>query len=148
MKKIFLLFCLIILTNTTSICFAYNPNRPEWKDICPYGYEDANEYNTSKSIVGTDKHWAIKEYNYWVDRKKRFENDLAECDILETEYQNACYLKLSAREEKLNMTTITPLQEWGKRQNQWRQSGQNYMMYDAIKNKNYNINGNIRINNW
>lgn len=125
---------------------AYNPNRPEWKDICPFGYEEANEYNLTKSLPATEKHWKIKEYNYWVNRKKRFESDLKQCDELQIEDQNACYTKLSAREEKLNMTTVTPMQEWRQKQAQWQQNHQNYMMYDAMKNKNYNynINGNMQ----
>lgn len=149
MKKIVCMLCFIFMfANNTSISFAYNPNRPEWKDICPYGYENANEYNTTKSVVGTDKHWKIKEYNYWVDRKQRFENDLKECDKLEIEYQNVCYSKLLTREEKINSTTITPLQEWEQKKANMQQKGQNYLMYDAMKNKNYNINGNIRLNHW
>lgn len=143
MKKSFIIVIFILFIIP---CFAYDKNRPEWKDFCPFGYENANEYDNSKSLAGTDKHWKIKEYNYWVSRKKSFEDDLSKCDELNAEDRKACYEKLTVREERLNQTTITPLQEWQNRQNQWKQAGQSYMMYDAIKNKNYNINGNTNHN--
>lgn len=128
MKKIFFVTILMVFCIVT-ICFAeqkYSPNRPEWKDFCPFGLENISEYNTQKSLAGTDKHWQIKEYNYWVDRKKDFEKDLKTCDEItnDPENQNQCYAKLIDRQNRHNQSDVTPLQVWQNKKAQWQQATQ------------------------
>lgn len=127
MKKNIALFTIIILLiglAANSEDNQYNPNRPEWKDFCPFGLENIESYNVQKSLAGTDKHWQIKEYNYWVDRKKDFEKDLKTCDELANnpENQNQCYAKLIDRQNRHNQSDVTPWQVWQNKRAQWQQA--------------------------
>lgn len=126
MKNIILIFMILFYFNTSVLANEqkYNPNRPEWKDFCPFGMENADSYNTQKSVIGTDKHWQIKEYNYWVDRKNDFNNDLNLCDAITNniENQNQCYNKMVDRQNRINQTAITPWQDWQNKKAQWQQA--------------------------
>ena len=126
MKKILFVFIIMFICNMVALSNEqnYNPNRPEWKDFCPFGMENIVDHNTQKSIIGTDKHWQIKEYNYWVDRKNDFNNDLKVCDGITNniENQNQCYNKVADRQNRINQTAITPWQEWQNKKAQWQQA--------------------------
>lgn len=136
MKKIILL---LMVTMAIPAYASYNPDRPEWKDFCPYGYEDITTYSTESSIPGTDRHWKIKEQNYWVDRRHDFEHELSVCDEIADNQrnQNACYKKLTERQNRLNQTTKTPMQMWEEKKAERRNNQLQYLRYDAMKNKNY-----------
>lgn len=142
MKK-FLFTTILMITCNMTACFAtqeYSPNRPEWKDFCPFGLENIEGYNTQKSVIGTDKHWQIKEYNYWVDRKNDFNKDLQVCDEIKNnpENQTQCYNKLIARQNRLNQSDVTPLQVWQSKKAQWQQAA-NVMQQTSFQQQQLNL---------
>ena len=65
-KNIALLTTIILLIGiaANSENNQYNPNRPEWKDFCPFGLENIESYNVQKSLAGTDKHFIG-----WIEKK-------------------------------------------------------------------------------
>ena len=71
--------------------------RPQWKDLCPKGLENA-EYKEIQWYwpEGTKSTQSI--YNYWADRREEFEQNLAECDSIQGGVNNSCYDELRKRQ--------------------------------------------------
>ena len=113
MRKLSLIVLLLFACNLVSIADTqkYNPNRPEWDDLCPYGMANVTLDN-KKHIPGTKAAWKAEEQNYWVQRREDFEKGLAFCDGVEASTQNACYEKLVAKQQKISAEHITPEQRW------------------------------------
>ena len=61
MPFISFIFSLVSFADTQK----YNPNRPEWDELCPYGMADVT-LDTSRHIPGTKAAWKAEEQNYWV----------------------------------------------------------------------------------
>ncbi len=149
----------------------YNPNRPEWKEICPYGMEYVAPDN-SFHMPGTMKALHAEDSNYWYQRKQNFEKELSFCDSVDIGSRNACYEKLRMREYQTNSTYVSAQERYAQRQAQWAQVGnalqqqnyqqqqlklqrQNMMMQNMTKwsdvaprQYNVNVNHNIRYNGF
>lgn len=112
MKKVLILLAIII--NFNSLSFAesikYNPNRPEWNEFCPFGFE-APVTKETKWYQPYYTKMNAKEQNYWAQRKQDFEKSLDFCDKVEIKYQNACYEKIKTRQINLNNNHVTALKE-------------------------------------
>ena len=91
----------VILLFLFSIFFNQSVNaesiRPQWKDLCPKGLENA-EYKEIQWYwpEGTKSTQSI--YNYWADRREEFEQNLAECDSIQGGVNNSCYNELRKRQ--------------------------------------------------
>ena len=81
---------------------SYNPNRPEWKDFAPYGWDNVTLDPKEGTYWNTEKIQQATARHYWYDRRQDFERDLAQCDRLQNEYRNACYEKLKIRQANIN----------------------------------------------
>ena len=94
LRKLILLFvfllCFLQCADAESI-------RPQWKDFCPKGLENA-EYKEIQWFwpEGTKSTQAI--YNYWAERRTEFEKSLAECDSIQGGLNNSCYEELRERQ--------------------------------------------------
>lgn len=79
----------------------YATARPKWTDFCPRGLENS-EYKEIQNFWpdGTKSTQAI--YNYWAERRKEFERDLAKCDELNGGPNNSCYTLLKERQLFVN----------------------------------------------
>ena len=113
----------------------YNPNRPEWIEFCPIEYINAS-YDNRKFVpyYSRMKSW---ENNYWVERKRIFNVEVAKCDaILQLELKNSCYAKVRsiqyAQNDNFKHTKILKIQE------------QNVQDMYGIKQVPQNINVNYR----
>lgn len=132
---------------------AYNPDRPEWIEFCPYGYENASKDNEFH-LWGTNSRYKAEDQNYWVERRKDFEKHLAYCDkIQDSIAQSGCYLKLRQRQNRISASYVDPWTKAEIRQEKMRQGLGMWMMYDATKNKNVNVNHSGTVNqnynvNW
>ena len=94
LRKLILLLGLIIFSGH---CAGAEIQRPQWKDFCPKGLETA-EYKEIQQFWpdGTKSTQAI--YNYWAERRKEFERDLAKCDALGAGSNSSCYMLLKERQ--------------------------------------------------
>lgn len=108
----------------------YNPNRPEWKDICPYGMEYVAPDNNFH-LPGTKKALYAEDANYWYQRKQNFEKELSFCDSVNQNAKNVCYEKLRNREQQINSTYVSAQERYAQRQMQWSQIG------NALQQQNY-----------
>lgn len=124
----------------------YNPNRPEWSEFCPYGLETAQK-DDSFHLWATNARYKADNQNYWVERRKDFEKDVAFCDKVQPEYQNACYQKVRIRQLRINSNYIDPWQKAEIRRRQFQEAYNMQLWYDATKNKNINVHHSGNINN-
>lgn len=68
---------------------------PEWKDFAPKTFVDVQEPKLFKRLNVTAK--------YWYERRLAFEEDLTECQILEShEERFSCYERLKIKQFKEN----------------------------------------------
>lgn len=93
--KIF--FLVIISLFIFEKVFAAVLERPEWKDICPPGYENA-EYNDIQWFWPESTKTTQNIYNYWAKRRVDFENSLAECDFMLPTFKETCYENLKSKQ--------------------------------------------------
>lgn len=127
----------------------YDPNRPEWSEFCPYGLENARTKDDSFHMWGTNARYSADFQNYWVDRKKDFDNHLAQCDsVQDTNSRYGCYAKLRERQHRITANYVDPWQQAEIRRQRWAQAGQAWMMYDAMKNQNVNVNHSGTVNRY
>ncbi len=94
LRKLILLIGFIAFS---AMCVEAHGVRPQWTDFCPRGLETA-EYKEIQQFWpdGTKSTQAI--YNYWAERRKEFEKDLAKCDSLDAESNSSCYVLLKERQ--------------------------------------------------
>lgn len=86
------LMIFIFLTLFASTVFA-DDIRPQWKDICPSGLENA-EYKEIQQFWPEGTKDTQEIYNYWAKRRLDFEEELVKCDFLSEELRNGCYENL------------------------------------------------------
>ena len=133
----------------------YDPNRPEWSEFCPYGLENITTKDDSFHLWATNSRYSADNRNYWVDRRKDFEKHLAQCDsVQDTNARYGCYAKLRQRQQRITENYVDPWQRAEIQRQKWAQASQTWMMYDAIKNQNINVNHrgtvnrNINFHSW
>ena len=80
----------------------YDPNRPEWKDFAPYGWDSVTLDPKEGTYWNTVKMQQAAARHYWYDRRQDFERDLVKCDSLQGDYKYACYEKLKIRQSNIN----------------------------------------------
>lgn len=80
----------------------YDPNRPEWKDFAPYGWDKVTLDPKEGTYWTTEKINKATARRYWYERRQDFEKDLAQCDRLQKDYKYACYEKLKIRQANIN----------------------------------------------
>jgi len=127
---------------------SYDPNRPEWSEFCPYGLENITTKDDTFHMWGTNSRYSADFRNYWVDRKKDFDNHLVQCDsVQDTNARYGCYAKLRQRQQRITENYIDPWQKAAVRDQKlqnalqnWNNSIQNQQYIDAIKNQNVNVN--------
>jgi len=77
--------------------FAAVLERPQWKDICPAGFEDA-VYNDVQWYWPESTKTTQTIYNYWAKRRVDFENSLVECDFMLPAFKETCYENLKSKQ--------------------------------------------------
>lgn len=124
----------------------YNPNRPKWDEFCPFGLENVRQKDEKFHFWGTNARYKADNQNYWYERKKDFDKELAFCDSVQQVYQNECYAKIRIRQQRLNASYIDPWQQAEIRRQRVLQATSLWMWYDATKNKNINVNHSGTVN--
>ncbi len=126
----------------------YDPNRPEWSEFCPYGLENVTTKDDSFHLWATNSRYEADNRNYWVDRRKDFEKNLAQCDsVQDTNARYGCYTKLRERQYRITANYVDPWQRAAIRDaklqaglQNFNASLQNQQYINAIKNQNINVN--------
>lgn len=95
MRRVIYLF--IISLFTSGAVLAAMLERPQWKDICPQGFEDA-VYNDVQWFWPESTKATQNIYNYWAKRRVDFENSLAECDFMLPTFKETCYENLKSKQ--------------------------------------------------
>ena len=90
---------------------SYNPNRPEWRDFCPHGWENVTLDPKEGTYLIAAKANLASARRYWYERRTNFEKDVSNCDMVQPEYKNICYQKIAARQLKLNQERETYVQQ-------------------------------------
>lgn len=109
MKKVLLILLVLMVyvpafaINTSSS----NQLKPEWSDFSAYGYENA-KFDDSFYFLFYNRIYRDKN-NYWAQRKYDFEKMVSECDKKTSENRDACYIKVTQRQERINAEYNKPL---------------------------------------
>ncbi len=100
LRKRFLIVFLI-LTNFFCLPVFAVKSRPDWADFCPRGLENA-EYKEVQWFWPEGTKSTQEIYNYWAQRRKEFEKNLAECDQIQGGVNDSCYETLKQRQLFVN----------------------------------------------
>ena len=151
MKKIIIIaICASFLSNTIAVADALSP---AWDEVCPpkylYAKYQENHYNTAENvllaltIVGLPfacynkaKFEKIDTSNYWVQRKRAFDNELATCKS-DPINQAQCFMQI--RQLELNKNALYQQNEIAKRQEKLHKI-QNIQTINALNDINRSIN--------
>lgn len=94
MRGFLYLVMFIFLSGTASAGIL---GRPQWKDICPEGLENA-QYNEIQWFWPESTKATQDIYNYWAKRRVEFENAVVECDFMFSPFKENCYENLKSQQ--------------------------------------------------
>lgn len=144
MKKVLIVLCIIIASQRV---FAYG--EPQWSEFCPPQYQYV-EYKkpTFWNTFFYNQAIAVKNNNYWANRKQRFINSIEICKNSTKEYVDECFQNLKISEmNQSNQFYLSEQQRIQQRQfqlqylqNQQAINNQSWQNQQMINNQNRMIN--------
>lgn len=153
MKK-FLIFFTLAMLITTSINKVYaNIPEPKWEEFCPYKYLNIMPvkhpwYSNILYITRENN----KNYDYWITRKRQFENEIKLCQQIQNPEQLiGCYINIrqieSAKNDNYEQNLIARQNLQIQRVNAYSALNTSFQM-NSLNNNLQNINNNLNgINN-